>query len=412
MGGRPPSPPTRRAERLTVALKLNFAAAELALATAEPTAAAPAREPAPAAEPSAENSTPRAVVVARVGVEVPEDGSEIHEFAGERLADVWVEGVVDAPHADIVALVARPFASVDGWLDVLVSVLDANPHVVAVTPQVVGGEPMTDMLPVSSPVVVVRASALHALGTLWAAPDELAVASLVHQLAAVGPIEPAADCVVQERGSFTRGTVPAGTVPMLTIVVPTLDAASDRVRACIRSIQTHTTVPYEIVLVDNGAPAQGFSAPVNSGIRAARGRYVVVCNDDVRVLPGWWEPLRASLDSGAVVAFPNTVAGAMRADFAAWCFALTAESVTAMSVEPGEFLDPALRVWYQDTDLLQRLRLAGTPPVLVRDSSIVHGLSKSVLSPDPALKAWVVETVQQDRAVFQRRWGSDVPGAA
>jgi CTP:molybdopterin cytidylyltransferase MocA len=192
-----------------------------------------------------------------------------------------------------------------------------------------------------------------------------------------------------------------GDDPELTIVIPTLDAASERVRACITAIHRATPeAPYEIVVVDNGAPPQGFSAPVNSGLRAARGRYSVVMNDDVEALPGWWPPLRDALDAGASVAFPITIDGAMRTDFAAWCFAVSRETLERFGVEPGEFFDPRFRVWYQDTDLLARLRAAGTPPVCVEGSQIRHGLSETVASDDPELKAWISETVARDREAF------------
>src|SRR3954447_16082616 len=191
-----------------------------------------------------------------------------------------------------------------------------------------------------------------------------------------------------------------GEDPALTVVIPTLDAASERVRACVSAIQARTEGPYDIVLVDNGAPPQGFTAPVNAGLRAARGGYAVVMNDDVEVLPGWWPPLREALDAGASVTFPLTVDGAMRTDFAAWCFAVSRETLGQFEAEPGEFFDPRFRVWYQDTDLLARLREAGTPPVLVDGARIRHGLSETVASDDPELRAWISETVARDREAF------------
>jgi GT2 family glycosyltransferase len=123
-------------------------------------------------------------------------------------------------------------------------------------------------------------------------------------------------------------------------------------------------------------------------------------NDDVEVLPGWWPPLREALDAGASVAFPVTIDGAMRTDFAAWCFAVSRETLDRFSVEPGEFFDPRFRVWYQDTDLLARLRAAGAPPLCVEGSHIRHGLSETVASDDPELKAWISETVAADRDAF------------
>src|SRR4051812_8675509 len=191
-----------------------------------------------------------------------------------------------------------------------------------------------------------------------------------------------------------------GEDPQLTIVIPTLDAASERVRACVSAIQARTEGLYDIVLVDNGAPPQGFTAPVNAGLRAARGGYAVVMNDDVEVLPGWWPPLRDALDEGALVTFPVTIDGAMRNDFAAWCFAVSRETLERFEAAPGEFFDPSFRVWYQDTDLLTRLRAAGTPPLCVEGSQIRHGLSETVASDDPELRAWIAAEVARDREAF------------
>ena len=94
-------------------------------------------------------------------------------------------------------------------------------------------------------------------------------------------------------------------------------------RGRLAAVQATTDVPHEIVIIDNGCPPQGFSGPVNAGLRAASTPYVVVMNDDVEPLRGWWAPLRAALDEGVAVAFPLTVDGPMRSDFAAWCFAIT-----------------------------------------------------------------------------------------
>src|SRR3954470_16342860 len=192
-----------------------------------------------------------------------------------------------------------------------------------------------------------------------------------------------------------------GEDPELSIVIPTLDAASERVRACVSAIHRATAdAPYELVLVDNGAPPQGFTGPVNSGLRAARGRYAVVMNDDVEVLPGWWPPLREALDAGASVTFPLTIDGAMRNDFAAWCFAVSRETLDEFETAPGQFLDERFTVWYQDNDLNPRLREADKPPQLVEAARIRHGLSETVASDDPELRAWITREVERDREEF------------
>ncbi len=213
-------------------------------------------------------------------------------------------------------------------------------------------------------------------------------------------------------GGARRYPDPADPAVELSIVIPTLDAASERVRACIAAAQATTDVAHEIVVIDNGAPPQGFTAPVNAGLRAARGRYAVVLNDDVELLAGWWPPLRAALDAGAAVVFPLTIDGAMRNDFAAWCFALSRETLDDYAVAEGEFLDPDLVVWFQDTDLLERLRRDGRPPLLVEQSRIRHGLSLTVASEDPQLRAWINRQVAADKAAFERKHGAAVAGAA
>jgi len=201
------------------------------------------------------------------------------------------------------------------------------------------------------------------------------------------------------RESSARATL--GAAPEVTVVIPTLDAAAERVRQCVTAVQTRTDVPHQIVLVDNGAPPQGFTAPVNAGLRAVETPYAVVMNDDVEPQSGWWSPLRDAIDNGAAVAFPLTEGSWFRTDFSAWCFALSQTTMDEMSHAPGEFFDPAFRVWYQDTDLLTRLRAIARPPQLVRESRIRHGLSKTVESDDVDLRSWVDSTIEEDRKAFE-----------
>jgi GT2 family glycosyltransferase len=256
--------------------------------------------------------------------------------------------------------------------------------------------------PVAAYAVAVRAADVTALRGATPAPPGLEFAAMCAELAALGRIESVADSTVHPPGTrmaAARGNL--GVEPELTIVIPTLDAASARVGRCVAAAQQTTDAPHEIVLIDNGAPPQGFTAPVNAGLRAARGRYVVVMNDDVELLPGWWAPLRRELDRGASVVFPVTIDGAMRRDFAAWCFAMARSTMEQFSHAPGEFFDPRFRVWFQDTDLLVRLRAAGSPPECVEDSEIRHGLSETVASDDPMLRAWIKAEVERDQRHFE-----------
>lgn len=313
-----------------------------------------------------------------------------------------------ATAAEAVVVLRDGAAVTPAFLAPLVAAL-ADPAVAAATAAGAAGP----LAPVAAHALAGRREVLadavaHAART--PVDEPLAMAALVAALARLGAVEPVAESVVEPVAH--RPTVAYGADPELSIVVPTLDVTLPRVQSTLRAVHEHTDVPHELIVVDNGAPPQGFSAPVNSGLRAARGRHLVVMNDDVEVLPGWWPPLREALDAGAPVAFPLTIDGAMRRDFAAWCFALSRATLDEFAAAPGEFLDPALRVWYQDTDLLQRLRRAGRPPQLVEASRIRHGLSLTVASEDPALRAWIDEQIARDKAAFEQRWGTDVAGAA
>jgi hypothetical protein len=255
--------------------------------------------------------------------------------------------------------------------------------------------------PVAAYAFAVRAADLRAVG-MPAVPAPLVAGALSLSLAQRGLRALAAPASrVSAPGARAAGARrPAGEPPELTIVIPTLDATSERVRACVAAVQASTETAHEIVIVDNGAPPQGFAGPVNAGLRAARTPYVVVMNDDVEPLAGWWPPLRAAIDAGVAVACPLTVDGAMRFDFPAWCFALGREALEQFSHAPGEFFDPELVLWYQDTDLLHRLRQAGRPPHIVESARIRHGLSQSVGSEDPELRAWIKVQVAADRERF------------
>ncbi|HEX4731997.1 MAG TPA: glycosyltransferase [Solirubrobacterales bacterium] len=247
-----------------------------------------------------------------------------------------------------------------------------------------------------------RADAECLRGATGAAPD-LELAAICAELARRGRVVTVASALAAPAKAAVAARRTPGEPAELTVVVPTLDATAPRVRACLAAIAANTSAPHQVVVVDNGSPPQGFTAPVNAGLRAVDTPYAVVMNDDVEVLEGWWEPLRATLDEGAAVVFPQTVEGAMRDDFAAWCFGLARPTLLDLAHAPGEFFDPSLRVWFQDTDLLLRLRALGRPPRLVRGSRIRHALSATVRTEDPTLRAWIDQTIVADRAAFERK---------
>jgi GT2 family glycosyltransferase len=309
-----------------------------------------------------------------------------------------------------VAVLVRGAPQVEpDWLGPLVRALD-DPVVCGATSATLGAE---DAHLVAAHAVAVRAEDLRRAGGVPPAPDPLALAALLTQLASEGgravPVSASVLTAPGARMGAARRT--PGETPELTVVIPTLDAASERVRRCVAAVQGTTDAAHDIVVVDNGAPPQGFTAPVNAGLRAARGPYAVVMNDDVEPLPGWWRPLRAALDAGAAVAFPLTIDGPMRRDFAAWCFGVTRDTLETFGHGRGEFFDPRFTIWFQDTDLLQGLREAGRPPVCVDESRIRHGLSETVSTEDPELRAWIEREIARDHRLFLSKRGADaLPG--
>ncbi len=262
-----------------------------------------------------------------------------------------------------------------------------------------------DSHPVCTHALALRRGDVGGLGRIVGTAPGFELAAICAQLASgdrrLATVPDSVAAPPRPSVSVARATL--GQPSELTVVIPTLDATSERVRTCVTAIQARTDVPHKIVLIDNGAPPQGFTAPVNAGLRAADTPYVVVMNDDVEPQSGWWPPLREALDGGEAVVFPLTEGSWFRTDLSAWCFALARTAVEEMSHAPNEFFDPQLRIWFQDTDLLARLRAIGRPPRLIRASRIRHGLSETVESGDRELRAWVEETIEEDRAAFKRK---------
>jgi len=310
----------------------------------------------------------------------------------------------EAATADVLVLLRDAPLLAEGALGPLVEAL-ANPDIAAAAGHPSVATPVGDALPhpVSTHALALRRSDTDCLRAPLGAPAELELAAVCMELGRRGRVISVPAALAAPVRAVVAARRSPGERAELTVVIPTLDATARRVRACLAAIAANTPAPHQVVLVDNGSPPQGFAAPVNAGLRSVDTPYAVVMNDDVEVMEGWWEPLRAAIDAGAAVAFPQTIDGAMREDFAAWCFAMSEATIAEMSHAPGQFFDPSLRIWFQDTDLLVRLRQIGRPPLLVRDSHIRHALSATVRSEDPALRAWIEATIAADRVAFEAK---------
>lgn len=96
-----------------------------------------------------------------------------------------------------------------------------------------------------------------------------------------------------------------------SIIIPTYNR-KDLLQQCIESIEAHTAPPYEIIVVDNGStdgtadllrlrrgPIRlaihpqnlGFARAINTGLMMAKGRTIVLLNNDVLVTERWLDQM-------------------------------------------------------------------------------------------------------------------------
>jgi len=116
--------------------------------------------------------------------------------------------------------------------------------------------------------------------------------------------------------------------PLISVVVPTSGRA-DLLRTALSSLADPDAPAAEVIVVDSGPPdgvhaacaasplptrlrrldrPAGFAAAVNAGIELARGRYVLVLNNDVRAAPGFLAALAATArTSGAQLVVPRVL---------------------------------------------------------------------------------------------------------
>jgi len=127
--------------------------------------------------------------------------------------------------------------------------------------------------------------------------------------------------------------------PLVSIVMLTFNAL-EYTKKCLASISAHTPENHEIIFVDNGSSDgtveflkglmaenshyllienvanRGFSAGNNQGAAAARGKFLLLLNNDVLVADGWLSGLIRSLDAsnriGAVGPITNSISGLQR----------------------------------------------------------------------------------------------------
>ena len=235
-------------------------------------------------------------------------------------------------------------------------------------------------------------------------------------------------------------------------------------RQCVDSVLAHTPRPFELVLVDNGSPDGtrawfhelrerlagqvavqvvenaenlGYPPGANQGIRAARGRDVVLLNNDARVRPGWLEALLCARheregvgivspkvlnedgtvqSAGGVHHHPDgrfTIPGAGEDRFAPEantpreltsaggpCMLLTRELLAAV----GPFDEAYSPGYFEDSDLCFRAREAGFSLLYAPSAEVVHRakVTSSAVAQEGKLDVWGKFAENERR--FRARW--------
>ena len=185
--------------------------------------------------------------------------------------------------------------------------------------------------------------------------------------------------------------------PALSVVVLAWDNLQ-LTQPFVESVRRNTSVPYELIVVDNGSAWEaanyaraaadqhvlnrdnlGFARGMNQGLAAARGRYVAFCNNDTVLPSGWADMLletagrheRAGIVVPALTAArnPATVRSAPGTDvhvvapFSAppsgVVYLMSSEIVRKLGawgeeyeIASGEDLDLCFKVWVNDLDVV------------------------------------------------------------
>lgn len=114
---------------------------------------------------------------------------------------------------------------------------------------------------------------------------------------------------------------------VVDIIIPHLGCRADitdKAIRCLDSIREHSTLPYRVILIDNGTPEpefqrimvalsrvnhmlirnrvnQGFIVATNQGLGLSHSEFVVLMNNDTEAAPQWLEKLRAPMLEDATI---------------------------------------------------------------------------------------------------------------
>ncbi|WP_312886179.1 glycosyltransferase family 2 protein [Paenibacillus plantarum] len=235
---------------------------------------------------------------------------------------------------------------------------------------------------------------------------------------------------------------------LTSIIIPTFNGLT-LLKACVSSIRQHTSVPYEIIVVDNGSgdgtltycrnenikfvalPANlGFPAACNYGLRLAEGDSLMLLNNDTIVTPNWLPMLLNCLYSreevGMVGPVSNYVNGKqkIRVRFTGisnmariyhhvnprkwretkrlvgFCLLFKRKLFEQVGVLDERFAPG----YYEDDDFSYRARLAGYQLLIAGDCFVYHRGSVSFRKNRRRSKLLLL---RRNRRKFIDKWGVD-----
>ena len=286
----------------------------------------------------------------------------------------------------------------------------------------------------------------------WSSSDARSVSHLPPVRPAPAEPEPGERSVLPGgvRAPASEGTVP----PDASLIIVTHDNL-DYTRLCLHSVLTHTaTLAIEVIVVDNASTDgtvvyleelaaresalriirnttnAGFARANNQGMAAARGRYLVLLNNDTLVTAGWLPPLLAHLtDPGVGMVGPVTNAcgneSRIAVDYrdprtmAAFATRYTAEHANqtremrmlaffcaALRRDVYEHIGPLDEGFglgtFEDDDYAMRLALAGYK-LLCADDVFVHHWGSASFSRLPS--EVYLALFHENRRKFEAKWG-------
>jgi GT2 family glycosyltransferase/SAM-dependent methyltransferase/glycosyltransferase involved in cell wall biosynthesis len=255
------------------------------------------------------------------------------------------------------------------------------------------------------------------------------------------------------RGSFAPITIPRFPQPTASIVIPVHSGAALTER-CLRAIVAATTdVAYEVILVDDAADADtkallgavegarivvndenlNYLRSVNRGAELARGRHLVLLNNDTEPQPGWLGALMGRADSapdiGVVAAkliYPDGMlqeaGGIVWRDGSGWNYGRGGDagapeynfvrevdygSAAALLVRSevwrdlGGFDDRFAPGYYEDADLCFAARAAGWRVLYEPRATVIH-VEGASLGTDPSTGGKRHQEVNQPK--FVAKW--------